>query len=103
MPWEQAREVVGGAKVHKAFEEEVKGLGYTNVRTEVSYIKGEESTRGAYRSIRLDVGVYDPRTRKIRGIYDLKLNSARLTEKRANALRSGSGSNKDVTVTAIKP
>jgi RHS repeat-associated protein len=90
-----------GSRLHKAFAKEVEALGYSNLGTEVSYIQGAQVRYGLPGSVRMDVVVRGADEKPI-GAYDLKVNSATLTEGRRMQFRRAT--NKDnLPIDEVRP
>ena len=83
---------VAGTKKHTAFASEVNNLGNSHLRTEVSYLNGQEVSYGTQGSIRFDVMQYDADGIPI-AAWDFKTGAARLTTSRVSQMQARSGLN----------
>ena len=83
---------VAGTKKHSAFTNEVNNLGDSSLRTEVSYLNGEEVPYGTKGSVRFDVIQYDSKGNPV-AAWDFKTGSATLTQSRIEEMQSISGLN----------
>ena len=81
---------VAGTHKHTEFASNVNDLGNSSLRTEVSYLNGEEVPYGTKGSIRFDVIQYNGGGNPIRA-WDFKTGIARLTESRIRTMQSKSG------------
>jgi len=90
---------VYGTKAYKLFEFEVKALGNSKLKTEISFSGGEQVKRGFSGSVRLDV--VEQTGGKINRVFDLKTGSAKLTSDRIKDIQNAVGAN--VPVIEIKP
>ena len=88
----QGNGAVAGTHKHTAFASEVSNLGNSNLRTEVSYINGQEVPYGTKGSIRFDVIQFGPDGTPV-AAWDLKTGAAVLTESRIEQMQAQSGLN----------
>ena len=96
-----SRGAVYGTRVHTAFEAEVRALGNSSLKTEMSYLNGRLVNRGTLNSVRLDV-VEGPLTSPT-AIYDLKTGSATLTPTRILEIQSHIPGGNNVPVIEVRP
>ena len=90
---------VYGTKVHTEFRNDVTAVG---LRSEVSYLKGEEVDYGTPGSIRLDA--VKGAKNKPEAIWDLKTGGAKLTPERIRQIRSHLPEGyQDIPIAEIRP
>ena len=82
---------VAGTHKHTAFAAEVNKLGDSSLRTEVSYLNGQEVAYGTKGSIRFDVMLFNGDTPI--AAWDFKTGAAILTESRITQMLERSGLN----------
>ena len=87
-----------GTAVHSAFEASVRATNLPGVSVERSWAQGLEVPYGTEGSIRTDVSLRDPTTGGVRAIWDVKTGGARMTDARANQIRTELNFDKDVPI-----
>jgi hypothetical protein len=83
---------VAGTKKHTVFANEVNNLGNSSLRTEVSYLNGQEVPYGTKGSIRFDVLQFDSSGTPV-AAWDFKTGAATLTASRISQMQACSGLN----------
>ena len=91
---------LSGTKQHTEFKNIIDSSGKSSLKTEVSFLNGEEVKYGTKGSIRFDVVEYDAKGDVV-AAYDLKTGSASLTPERIAEMRKHVGS--DIPIFEIKP
>lgn len=81
---------VAGTNKHSVFANEVNNLGNPSLRTEVSYLNGQEVAYGTKDSIRFDVMQFDPSDVPT-AAWDFKTGAATLTASRIAQMQAKSG------------
>ena len=83
---------VAGTNKHTVFKNEVNNLGNSSLKTEVSYLNGQEVPYGTKGSIRFDVLQFDVSDIPV-AAWDFKTGTATLTVSRINQMQARSGLN----------
>lgn len=90
---------VVGTQKHAEFANQVNGLGNPSLRTEVSYLNGQQVAYGTKGSGRFDVVQYDSQGIPIHA-WDFKMGGAVLTESRIRDMQFKSGL--DIPIDMVK-
>jgi len=100
----EGRGPVSGTYRHSLFKKEVEAVFGDNplIKTETTYLAGQEVKYGTKGGVRIDVIEYNP-DGSIKAVYDLKTGGAKLTEERISEIRKALRISDEVPVTEIKP
>lgn len=87
-----------GTLVHSRFEAAVNAINMPGVGVERSWLGGEQVPYGTAGSIRTDVSLRDEATGEVKAVWDVKTGGARMTDARADQIRSELRVGRDVPV-----